>query len=254
MTAHLLTGNERHRIGLYFFDPRLRYGLTLVLAGLVLIELPLGKLLLLCGLTWLGAGLALAAQRPSDEELDQLLSSDLDTLVENATRSLDRSEDEVQVPALALLSPSPLVAESPSIISYRWRTGRDGRRRSPVNRAVVLIPMEDQLGIYTCDQNSVTGRISSISVEEHHYRDIVSLRMEGDLAPAEVPPQRSGLGSRGVVPSAAQRLSLDLTNGRRVAVLVASAWRQPGAGGGALGPSEVEKTLTAIRALMRDHR
>ncbi len=245
MTLQPLTGDERNRIRSYFLDSRLRYGLILVVAGLVLVELTLGKILLLAGLTWLGAVLALATKRPSDEELDRLLSRDLSSLIETATRALDRPEDEIQVPPLALLSPSPLVAQALDLRSARPRSGRDGRLRSPLNRAVILLPMEDQLGIYSCDQNAVSGQISNVSVEEHHYRDIVSVRMEEDRAPGADPDRRA---------ASTQRLSLELANGRRVEVPVTAAWQQPGGGGNALGPTELEKTLAAIRALLRDKR
>lgn len=253
MTPHPLTGDERKRIRLYFLDFRLRYGLVLLVLGLILVELALGKLFLLAGLTWLGVAIALAAQRPSEDELDQLVSRDLSSLVETATRVLDRPEGEIQVPPLALLSPSPLVAPTFNS-STRPRTGRDGRLRSPVGRAVVLLPMEDQLGIYSCDQSSVTGQISNISMEEHHYRDVVSVQMEEDRAPTADPVEGAAEGSRGASKHPTQRLSLELTNGRRVAVPVAVAWQRSGNEGSALGPTELEKTLAALRVLLRDRR
>jgi hypothetical protein len=245
MTPQPLTDDDRKRIRLYFLDSRLRYGLALLVLGLVLAELALGKVLLLASFIWLGAVIALAAKRPTEVELDRLLSCDLDSLIEMATRALDRPDDEIQVPPLALLNPSPLVARTPDLHSTRPRTGRDGRLRSPVNRAVVLLPMEDQLGIFSCDQNAVSGYVSNVSIEEHHYRDIVSLRMEEDLSPAADPVRR------GV---SIQRLSLELTNGRTVVVPVTATWQQRGRDGGALGPTELEKTLAAIRALLRDKR
>jgi hypothetical protein len=243
MTAQPLTADERDRIRLYFLDSRLRYGLILLILGLVLVEMTLGKILLFAGLLWMGAAMALAAKRPSEDELDRLSSRDLGSLIETATRALDRPEDEIQVPPLALLSPSPLAAHALDLRSARPRNGRDGRPRSPVNRAIILLPMEDQLGLYSCDQNAVTGQISNVSVEEHHYRDIVSVQMEEDISGVSNPVRRQ-----------TQRLSLELTNGRRVDVPVAVAWQRPDGGGTALGPTDLEKTLAAIRVLLRDKR
>jgi hypothetical protein len=244
MTPQPLTADERNHIRLYFLDSRLRYGLILLVLGLVLVELTLGKVLLLAGFTWLGAVFVLAAKRPSEGELDRLLSRDLGSLIETATRALDRPEDEIQVSPLALLSPSPRAAHALDLRSVRPRIGRDSRLRSPVNRAVVLIPMEDQLGLYSCEQNAVTGQISSVSVEEHHYRDVASVQMEEDVARAAEDNARRPV----------QRLSLELTNGRRVEVPVAAAWQRPAGEGTALGPTEIEKTLAAIRVLLRDKR
>jgi hypothetical protein len=238
MTSQPLSGEERNRIRSYFLDSRLRYGLILLFLGLALVGLRLGQLLLIGGLAWLGIVWTLAVKRPSEEELDRLLARDLSSLIEAAMRALDRPEDEVQVPPLALLSPSPLNSARP-------RNGRDGRLRSPMNRAVILLPMEDQLGIYSCDQNAFTGQVSNVSVEEHHYRDIVSVRMEEDLASGAEPERRA---------ASTQRFSLELTNGQTVAVPVVAAWQQPDSGGGVLGSTDLEKTLAAIRALLRDKR
>jgi|tagenome__1003787_1003787.scaffolds.fasta_scaffold20858490_3 hypothetical protein len=251
MTAQPLTAGERDRIRRYFLDSRLRYGLILLILGLVLVETTLGKILLFGGLLWMGAAMALAAKRPSEEELDRLLSRDLGSLIETATRALDRPEDEVQVPPLALLSPSPLAAQALDLRSARPRNGRDGRSRSPVNRAVVLLPMEDQLGLYSCDQNAVTGQISNVSVEEHHYRDVASVQMEEDVPRGG---DSAANGSGGKVRHPAQKLSLELTSGRRVEVPVAAAWQRRDGGGTALGPTDLERTLAAVRVLLRDKR
>jgi len=61
MTPHPLTGDERNRIRLYFLDSRVRYGLVLLVLGLVLVQTTPGEILLFAGLTWLGVALALAA-------------------------------------------------------------------------------------------------------------------------------------------------------------------------------------------------
>jgi len=253
MVVPPLGSAERNRIGLYFADARLPYALTLLLLGLVVVELTLGKLLVFLGLSWLTVALALAAQRPSEEELDRLVARDLYAVVEQAARALDRPDDEIQAPPLALLSPSPLAPGALGRRFLRSRTGRDGRVRSPVNRAVVLVPMEDQLGTWSCDLSSITGQIANLAIAEHHYRDIVSVRMEQDVAPASGPGTGAAVASGRAARRATQRLTLELTSGGRVAVPFAAAWQQ-GDFGSALAPTELERTLAAIRALLRDKR
>jgi hypothetical protein len=248
MTPQPLTAEERHRIRLYFLDSRLRYGLILLVSGLVLVELPLGKVLLLAGFTWLAVVMALAAKRPSDEELDRLLSRDLDSLIDTAAHALDRPEDEIQVPPLALQSPSQRSEHALDLRSVRPRIGNDRRLRSPVSRTVILLPMEDQLGLYSCEQNAVTGHISHVSVEEHHYRDIVSVEMEEGVARASNPAGRETAWHP------AQRLSLELTSGRRVEIPVEASRQRLGGGETTLGLTELEKTLAAVRVLLRDKR
>jgi len=253
MTTQPLTVGERNRIRLYFVDPRLPYALTLLVFGVVLVELTLGKLLLFIGVTWLAIALSLARQRPSEEELDLLVARDLGSLVEHAARALDRPDDEIQVRPLALLSPSPLAPAALSLRSLRARNGRDGRLRAPVSRAAVLLPMEDQLGTWSCDLSSVTGQIANIAIAEHHYRDIVSVRMEQDVAPPSHPGSGAAAPSGSTARHATQQLTLELTNGRRVVVPFVAVW-EPGDRESALAPSELERTLAAIRALLRDQR
>ncbi len=250
MTPASLTSDERQKIRLYFLDTRLRYAVGVLFVGLVLVELSVGKLLLLAGLLWLGAALVLATKRPSDGELDDLLSHDLQTLVEKARQSL--AQEQEVAPPLAIFGPAESAAPAHNRVPRR--TGKDGRPRSSLNQAVILLPMEDQLGIYSCLHDSLSGLTSQISVEEHHYRDVVSLRFEENVEvaamPAHQPPPGVGIGTR--VPT--QMLSLELTNGRRLSVPVSVVWQGETTEGGGQVRTGLEKTLLAIRALMRDKR
>jgi len=191
-----LTADERRRISVYFLDLRLRYALILLFVGLILVGNPVGKALLLASLLWIGGTLALQSKRPSDEEIDSLLSRELAVLTQKATGRLAASEQEMPAPPLAIFGPAALGNPAHDSLLPRPRRGRDGRSRSPVNRAMILLPMEDQLGIYTCQQDSLTGLTSQISVEEHHYRDVVSVQFEADPRGTEGWPFHPGALAR----------------------------------------------------------
>jgi hypothetical protein len=222
-----LTADERRRISLYFLDPRLQYALILLFLGLILVGNPVGKALLLVGFLWIGGALAFQGKRPSDQEIDTLLSRELAALTLKAP--------------LAIFGPAELGNPAHDRLLPRPRRGQDGRSRSPVNRAMILLPMEDQLGIYTCQQDSLNGLTSQISIEEHHYRDVVSVQFEADR---EAP---------GAGPST-QVLSLALTDGRRLSIPVTVAWQETRDREDGLVQTDLEKTLLAIRALLRDKR
>lgn len=224
MTQTTSDSEARRRLQLYFLDLRLRYALAVLFLGLVLVDFLLGKALLLGGLAWLGGTLALKAKRPSEREVDELLSRDLESLVQKAMRSLDPPEHEMQAAPLALFGP----------------VEPDGRsRRSPVNRAVILVPMEDQLGVYSCQHDSIRDLTTQVSVEEHHYRDVVTVRLE-----------QGGEALAG----ATQVFSLELANGRCLSVPVSVAWQEGRTSGAGAQPTSLEKTVLAIRALLRDKR
>jgi len=219
----------QRKIWLYFLDLRLRYAIVVSLLGLVLGETWLGKCLLLLGLSWLAGALILDRVRPSEHQLEQLLIQDIEPLVEKAQQGLDPREHEMRAPPLVLRGPVELARPALQRLA-RPRCGRDGRRRSPVNRVVILLPLEDHLGIYSCHRDSLDDINSQVSVEEHHYRDVVSLGLEKDV---DATRDRS-IG-------AGQVLSIELTSGRRISV--------PGS-----SETDIEKTVRAIQALMRDKR
>lgn len=235
--------SDRQKIRLYFLDPRLRYAFVPLLLGLILVEIFLGKFFLLIGFTWLGAALLLDRSRPSDQELEELLASDVQPLVEKALQSLDPRDDEMQGLPLVLRGPIELATPAFRQFLTRPRTGKDGNRRSPVNRVVILLPLEDHLGLYSCQRDSLNDQTTQVSIESHHYRDVVWLALEKDVEPAA--GQATGTG---------QIFSLELKNGRRLSVRVAAGSRGEEARNDHGSLSSMEKTIRAIQVLMRDRK
>jgi hypothetical protein len=232
MISAIPQSDQQRKIRLYFLDPRLRYTLVPLVLGLALVEVSVGKLLLLLGFAWLGAAFLLDRVRPSDQEFEELLLRDIEPLIEKARQSLDPRDDEMQAPPLVLHGPIELGAPAFREFLTRPRTGKDGARRSPVNRVVILFPLEDHLGIYSCQRDSLNDRIEQVSVEEHHYGDVVWLALEKDREPAS-----------GQEASARQIFSLELKSGKRLSVPVAGT-----------PEASMEKTVRAIKVLMRDKR
>lgn len=233
----------QQRIWLYFLDTRLRYAVVVLFLGLALGEILLGKILLLFGLLWLAGALLFNRARPSDQEIEDLLSRDVESLVEKALQSLNPRDEEMPAEPLVLRGPIELNAPAFRKFLTRPRTGKDGGRRSPVNRAVILLPLEDRLGIYSCHRDSLNDQTSQISVEEHHYRDVVSLTLEKDAEAARDRTGRTG-----------QILSLELKSSRRLSIPVSDAQPSETAAGDGLPGTGMAKTVRAIQALMRDKR
>lgn len=231
-----LTSGDRKRVQHYFVDPRKRLALVVLFLGLVLIELVAGKLLLLAGFFWLLVGLAIEAKRPSDEEVDALVSRDVQALVQEAMRRFAPRDDEIRAAPLALLGTEDHRLHASHSLLAKSRTGRDGTRRSTLNQVVILLPMEDQLGIFSCLHDSLMGVSLRVSSEEHHYHDIVTLGLREDIRSTR---------SR-------QVFSLELNNGRHLSFPVSVAWQE--GRGSSSQHSGLEQALLAIRTLMRDKR
>jgi hypothetical protein len=238
---------QQRRIWLYFLDLRLQYACVILFMGLVLAEWSLGKALLLLGLAWVVGALVVSMARPSDQELDDMLSLGLDPLVERAMQHLRPRKDEKQAPPLALMGPLDLNSPEYRQFRTRPRTGKDGRRRSPMNRVMVVVPLEDRLGIYSCHLDSLRNRSSQVSSEEHNYKDVVSIALEKD-----VEPSRSPAGESADL-ATAQILSIELTNGKHLSI-PALVGRLRGDSGEEVPLTGLERTVRAIQTLIRDRR
>lgn len=252
MISALLASEQRRRIWLYFVDLRVRYALVVVFLALILVETSLGKGLLLIGLAWVGGALVLSQRRPPDQELDELFSRDLEAHVEKAVKHLEPREKEMQAAPLALYGPVEQDTPSYYRLFTRPKTGRDNGRRSPVNRVVVLVPMEDHLGIYSCHYDSLRDITSQVSIEEHHYRDVVSVTLEADLEVSDGLQRRQYQTLKGESYLPTQVFSLEFTSGRRLSIPVSVRRRSEGEE--ASLPTELDKTVHAIRVLLRDKR
>ncbi|HEX6862811.1 MAG TPA: hypothetical protein VF414_08350 [Thermoanaerobaculia bacterium] len=243
MTATEIFPELRDKRWWYFVDFRLRYALALLFLGMVFINSYLGKLLLLCGLAWIGGSLFLRRLRPPEEEVDGLFAGETDALVAEAARRFRVEDQELRVKPLVLCG--PIERNIPDY--YRFlsgpRTGRDGRRRSPINRVVILLPMEGRLGIYSCQCDLLRYTTSHVAMEEHGYKDVVSLKLEQHAA-------GNGVKSfDGTAPIDSQVLTLELANGTKLAFPVAEG--RTGGGTDEEEVSNLERTTRSIQALLR---
>lgn len=244
MIAPTLQSEQQRRVWLYFVDLRIQYALAPLFLGLVMVESAMGKVLLLLGLAWIAGALYIGKEKPSDQEIDDMLALELGPLVERARQSLRPREEELQAAPLALLGPLDLNSPAYRRLFARPRTGRDGRRRSPINKAVVILPMEDRLGIYACRFDSLSGVATQVSAEELHYRDIVSVALEKAVeAPAGLPAEQDET----------RIFSIELKSGRRVSIPVSPGWLKSDAGEGT-PLAGLDRIARSVQVLIQDKR
>lgn len=246
MTAMGMTEQTRERVWWYFFDVRLRYAYAVLFLGMAIAQSELGRGLVGLGLVWITGSILLSRSRLPEPEVDRLLSEDINALIEDAERRFRVEDQEVRIPPLVLLG--PVEANVPTSYQYLTgpRTGRDGRRRSPVNRVVILVPMEDRLGIYSCCRDFLRGETFQLTVEEHNYKDIVSVKLETLTDRDKVksfdaaPPEHS------------QTLTLELNNKTKLTFPILGG--KPGEGGEEEPVTGAERTMRAIQTLLGGNR
>jgi hypothetical protein len=249
MTVAEIAPGVRDQVRLYFFDIHLRYAFATLFVGLVLVPSNVGIAMVILGLIWLVASSLLTRSRLPEPEVDRLLSEDADALVADAQRRFRVEDEELKIKPLVLVG--PVEPNVPSLYES-WlgpRTGRDGRRRSPINRVVILVPMESCLGIYSCCRDFLRNATSQLTIEEHNYRDVVSLKLETLSGRTQV----KSLDSVSQKQEYAQVLSLELGNQRKLIFPVSSEGREAGAED-EQPPTGTERTMRAIQTLLGGNR
>lgn len=247
MTANEIFPELRNKLWWYFIDLRLRYALALLFVGLVLVNHPIGKLLLLFGLAWIAGSVFLNRSRPSEAEVDEHFSQDVDSVIKEAERQFRVEDQDLQVKPLVLVG--PVERDIPEYYQFLSgpRTGKDGRHRSPITRVVVLLPMETHLAIYSCQVDLLRKRTSQVIVEEHNYKDVVSVSLERCSGSSAVKY------FDGSAPLESQVLSLELANGKKLAFPVSERRAGEGSEDG-VELTGTERTMRAIQTLIRDRR
>lgn len=249
MTAAEITPEVRDKVWWYFFDVHLRYAFAILFVGMVLVPSDVGIAILVLGLIWLVVSSLLTRSRLPEAEVDRLLSEDIDVLIADAQRRFRVEDEELRVKPLLLVG--PVEPNVPSLYEsvIGPRTGRDGRRRSPVNRVVIVVPMESRLGIYSCCRDFLKNVTSQLAIEEHNYKDVVSLRLET----LSGKPQVKSLDPTSQSQEYAQVLSLELSNRKKLTFPVSCELpeertndEQPLTG--------TERTMKAIQTLLGGQR
>ncbi len=248
MTAAEITPEVRDKVWWYFFDVHLRYAFAILFVGMVLVPSKIGIATVVLGLIWLVASSLLTQSRLPESEVDRLLSEDINALVADAQERFRVEDEGLRVKPLVLLGPV-----EPNVPSFYEsligpRAGRDGRRRAPVNRVVILVPMENHLGLYSCCRDFLRNSTSQLTLEEHNYKDIASLRLETLPEEARV----KSLDPAAQQQKCTQVLSLELNNQRRLIFPVSS--EKPGEPQDEQTVTGTERTMRAIQTLLGGQR
>lgn len=188
---------------------------------------------------------ARAEPKPTDEQMDAWLQSDMDAIKDEAWRKLGLNHDDM------VSDPDdPLLILGPSRESS-VTAGKDGKVRFS-KYDILLVHLTDyHLAAYQCTLDFVTGGRPSESTQEYRYSDVVAVTTEtaSDFAVSIQDKVTS-------VPSV-QRFALSVASGQKIKVsalqrnadqIVGLALR------GELPESGMDEAITRIRAMLREKR
>jgi hypothetical protein len=201
-------------------------------------DLALGALALGPGLAALGGVTTVWAQRPSLEQIDAWFAEDLGRIIEQGRHRLDPDGDRLRGSVLHLAGPVEPPPRKTLFLTERARRSTSFGYRSPLNRVVVLFPMERALTVYSCLYDSIRNEVSQVQEVEYNYKDVVGVALAEDTA-------RDG---RARPSGRTQTFELRFSNGQTLSVPVAAPLSASG------GMTELDKTVASIRTLLRSRQ
>lgn len=143
---------------------------------------------------WFGLAFCAALPRllhsqdcPSDEQVDQWLTEDLEQLLINDQKDiLDRLgliEDQLQQEPLLTYAP---FLDFTDFVDPRVRLGEDGKYRFSAHQLLVLTLADHHLHVYVCIYDSIERRSVFLETREYSYNDMVSVQSTNVVEMLEV--------------------------------------------------------------------
>jgi hypothetical protein len=246
---------KRQSIDKYFTSKFPKWAVVLVVIGVIMglsgissTEANMGRLLI--GVLLLaGGGFAIfnSTKIASDEQIDEWTREDIKGLVDR--RALEKMGTDA----------SELVGESVFITGPRlkniapakfgYRKGKDSNLRfTPVDTAVINFT-QDQLLVYRCAMDLITGKPINESTDEYFYRDVVSVQTASDTMSVTLPGFKDPIQM-----DSAESFKLTTSGGTSVSIVLRDPSLIKKMGGGEIPTTIAEKTIQTIRKMLREKK
>jgi hypothetical protein len=112
-----------------------------------------------------------AEPKPSDEQIDQWMDSDIEKITAEALRRLDLEHDDYRS--------EPFLLGGPSYSQEtKYIRGKDGKTRYSHLNILVVYLTEYHIATYQCDHDMEYGQTKSDKTQEFPYREITNLGTE----------------------------------------------------------------------------
>jgi|GEM_PF-1399814 len=112
---------------------------------------------------------ARAEPKPTDEQMDKWMSSDIEKIIGEALRRLDLEHEDYR--ARPLLIGGPALLEETSLAP----PGRDGKTRYSHFHVLVVFLTDYHIAAYECDSSMEYGQILTDKTQEFPYKEITNL-------------------------------------------------------------------------------
>ncbi|WP_414582259.1 hypothetical protein [Scytonema sp. PCC 10023] len=114
---------------------------------------------------------AQAEPKPSDEQIDKWMNSDINSIIEESLRKLDLEDGDYKAKPLVIGGP----AESNET---RYVLGKDGKFRYSHLNVLIVYLTDHNILTYQCLHTLIHGQILSDSTQEFPYKEITNLQIK----------------------------------------------------------------------------
>jgi hypothetical protein len=240
--------SKRESIQKYFMSKFPKWAVWLIIIGALMLLGPavvkiIGVILVVGSIFAIYNSMQLA----SDAEIDEWLQEDLGKLTK---RSLEKMGiDESELVSEGVLITGPRVSNlGPS--RFGSRKGRDNVLRfTPVNSYLINFT-QNQLLVYNCALDRITGNPVNETVDEYFYRDVVSVQTSTETVNINLP----GSELNGLQCNAAEFFKLTTSGGTSVSMMMRDPTLSQKLGGGEMPITVAERAIQTIRKMLREKK
>jgi len=239
---------DRAKIEKYFTSKFPKWAIWLIVIGVLLLLAP-GAVKLVGLLLIAGGGFAIysSMQIPSDAEIDEWTQGDLAKLSKRSLEKMGIDDSELQSETVTLTGPR-LKDLGPSKFGYR--KGKDNILRfTPVNSTVINFT-QNQLLVYTCALDLISGNTVNEATDEYFYRDVVSVQTLSETVSVNLP----GSEFNGLQCNAAESFRLTTSGGTSVSMVLRDPSLIQKMGGGEIPTTVAERAIQTIRKMLREKK
>jgi hypothetical protein len=239
---------DRAKIEKYFTSKFPKWAIWLIVIGVLALLGPVAVKVV--GLLMVvGGGFAIynSTQVASDAEIDEWKQEDLSKLKQ-------RSLVKMGIDASALEGETAIITglrlRNIGKSKFGYRKGKDGNLRfTPVNSQLISFT-RDQLLIYNCSLDLITGKPENEETEEYFYKDVVSAQTKSESFTVNIP----GSELNGIQLTDAETFSLTTSGGNGPKVELRANSLIEKLGGGEIPTTTAERTIQGIRTMLRDKK
>lgn len=239
---------NRASIEKYFTSKFPKWAIFLIIIGVLMLLGPVaakvvGLLLVVAG----GFAIYNSSKIASDAEIEQWTQEDLKKLNQRSLEKMGIDASEMVAEGVIITGPR-LSNLGPAKFGYR--KGKDNILRfTPINSTIINFT-QNQLLVYRCALDLISGNPVNEATDEYFYRDVVSVQTSSETVSVSLP----GKQFQGLQLNAAETFKLTTSGGTSVSMALRDPSLIQKMGGGEIPTTTAERAIQTIRKMLREKK